>query len=298
MAEFQEFSLYGGEVKVKFYPNSHMYKVTDEKFGLKDQRVKGVTTYLGIKDKSQALVSWATELAGLHLLEVLESGNGINADDICKAIGLHTEKKEEAADIGTITHAWCEHFINHKLGVQGFEIAPELPTDQATLLGVDSFLEFLDAHEVKFISSERIVYSRKHQYIGQMDFEAMIDGKMSVGDFKTSNGLYNTVLAQMAAYQMAAEEEAEYLGTNVKYENRYAVRLAKETEDEYKVRIGKKNDIKQRQGKAVKDIPPYIPFEWIVSEGRENFERDFHQGFLSTKNLLHWDAETDFYKNK
>lgn len=73
-AEFSEFTLYNGEVKVKFYPKSHMYKITDPKYGLVDQRVKGVTTFLGIKDKSPALVSWATELAGLHLYDIIASG--------------------------------------------------------------------------------------------------------------------------------------------------------------------------------------------------------------------------------
>ena len=296
MTEIQEFTLYGGEVKVKFYPNSHMYKVTDEKYGLKDERVKGVTTYLGIKDKSPALVSWATELAGTYLLDLLESGEVITAGHIAKSIGLHQEKKEEAADIGTRTHEWCEYFINHKLGKAGFEKAPELPTDQAMLLGVDSFLEFITQHKVEFISSERVVYSREHNYIGTMDFEAIVDGNLSVGDFKTSNGLYNSVLQQMSAYQFASEEEAEFLGKPVKYENRYAVRLAKESEKEYADRMIKKNAVRELQGKQPNEIKEYQPFEWLV-ENRETHERDFN-GFLSAKSLFEWDSQTDFYKNK
>lgn len=295
--EFQEFSLYGGEVKVKFYPNSHMYKVTDEKYGLKDERVKGVTTFLGIKDKSMALVPWAVELAGMHLLDLMESGEAITPEHVAKSMGLHTEKKEEAADIGTRTHEWCEYFIKHKIGVPGYEKAPELPEDQAMLLGVDSFLEFITQHHVEFISSERIVYSRKHQYIGTMDFEARVDGKLAVGDFKTSNGLYNTVLQQMAAYQAAAEEEAEFLGKPVQYEARYAVRLAKETEQEYADRMLKKNAVKTLQGKTPGDIKPYLPFEWIVDFGREAYERDLN-GFKCAMGLYAWDAETDFYRNK
>lgn len=297
MTEIQEFELYGGEVKVKFYPNSHMYKVTDEKYGLKDERVKGVTTYLGIKDKSMALVPWAVELAGMHLLDLLEAGEQITPEHVAKSMALHTEKKEEAADIGTRTHEWCEYFIKHKIGLPGYEKEPEIPEDPAMVLGVDSFLEFITQHDVEFISSERVVYSRKHQYIGTMDFEAIIDGKLAVGDFKTSNGLYNSVLQQMAAYQQAAEEEAEYIGKPVKYESRYAVRLAKETEEEYVTRMLKKNAVKQLQGKTTSDIKPYQPFEWIVEHGRELYERDWN-GFGYSMGLFKWDSETDFYKNK
>lgn len=49
MNDFQEFDLYGGKVKGKFYPGSHRYYVNGKS-------KTGVTSYLGIIDKSQALV--------------------------------------------------------------------------------------------------------------------------------------------------------------------------------------------------------------------------------------------------
>lgn len=292
--EIHEFALYGGEVKVKFYPNSHMYKVTDEKYGLKDQRVKGVTTYLGIKDKSQALVSWAVGEAGLHLYDIISSGQIVTMDDVRNALKRHNEIKDEAALIGTAMHAWCEYFIKHKLKREGFETPPVMPEDPQIALGVNSFLEWYIAHNVQFLNSERVIYSRKHQYIGTMDFDAIVDGKLTGGDFKSSNGLYNTVLAQISAYIQAAEEEAEHNGKPVKYENRVAVRLSKETESEYNTRMTRKNIIK---GKEDAPIDPYVPFEWKSFEGRETHERDL-QGFLTAKALFEWDCETDFYRNK
>lgn len=293
-AEYQEFTLYGGEVKVKFYPNSHMYKVTDEKYGLKEQRVKGVTTYLGIKDKSQALVSWAVGEAGLYLYDIISKGQIITMDDVRASLKRHTEIKDEAALIGTAMHAWCEYFIKHKLGTKGYEEAPKLPEDPQIVLGVNSFLEWYTNHHVQFLSSERVVYSRKHQYIGTMDWDALVDQELSAGDFKSSNGLYNSVRAQMSAYVEAAEEESAHLGENLKYKNRYAVRLSKETESEFKVRMERKNIIK---GKEDAPIDPYVPFEWRKFEGREMHEYDFKQGFLTAKALFEWDQATDFYTN-
>jgi len=286
--------MYGGEVTVDFYPNSHMYKVTDPKYGLVKQRVKGVTTYLGIKDKSAPLVSWATETAGLYLYDILESGKVITMDDVRVAITKHREIKDDAATIGKKMHEWCEYFIKHKLAIEGFEAEPEMPSDPQIALGVSSFIEWYMAHDVKFISSERVVYSRKHQYIGTMDFEAMVDGKLTGGDFKSSNGLYNTVLPQISAYQEASEEEAEAIGSPVKYENRMAVRLSKETAEEYDLRMERKNMIKGKEGA---EYDPYSPFEWMLFEGRENHIRDL-RAFLDAKNLFEWDALTDFYKNK
>jgi len=294
MTEIITTKMYNGEVTVDFYPNSHMYKVTDPKYGMVKERVKGVTTYLGIKDKSAPLVSWATETAGLHLYDVLASGNPITMDDVREAIGKHRTIKDEAATIGKAMHEWCEYFIKHKLGREGYETAPVMPADPQIALGIDSFLEWYMAHDVQFVDSERMVYSRKNKYVGTMDFDAIIDGKRTGGDFKSSNGLYNSVLAQISAYQDAREEEAEYEGQPIKYENRMVVRLSKETLDEYNVRMERKNMIKGKDGA---EFDAYQPFEWKLFEGRETHERDL-AGFLTAKALFEWDAATDFYKNK
>ncbi len=79
-------------------------------------------------------------------------------------------------------------------------------------------------HKVKFVSTERIVYSKKHDYIGKMDAEAMVDGKRVLVDFKTSSGLYNSVRMQTAAYQKADEEEGAK-----SYKGRWAIRISRKT---------------------------------------------------------------------
>lgn len=292
--EVIETKLYGGEVTVHFYPKSHMYKVTDPKYGLDKQRVTGVTTYLGVKDKSGPLISWATETTGLYLYDIIQSGRDIMVDDLRDSMGKHREKKEEAAEIGTKMHEWCEYFINHKLGKEGFEKEPELPEDPQIRLGVDSFLEWYLAHDVEFIESEKVVYSRKHQYIGTMDLKAKVDGLLTSGDFKSSNGLYNSVLAQMSAYAKADEEEQEFLGQPIEYQNRVAVRLSKETESEYIERMKRKNIIKNRE---TSDFPEYEPFEWKEFKGRDLLDRDY-EAFLTHKALFEWDKNTDFFLNK
>lgn len=294
--EIIEYPIYGGEVIVKFYPNSHRYKVTDPKMGLVDAPMKGVTTYLGIKDKSTALQSWTAEIMGMHLLDIIEAGQPVTNADVAKAMNLHNERKEEAATIGQKAHDWCEYFINHQLGLPGYEAEPVLPDDEQILLGVNSFLEFVTNHDVEFIASEKLVYSRKFQYVGLMDFKAKVNGELMCGDFKTSNGLYNTVFAQTAAYMAADEEEMEALGTLEEYKGSVAVRLAKETEQEYNDRMAKKNAVRSLLGKEASNYKAYDPFEVRFSDGREAYMNNF-QGFMHCKNLHKWDQDTDFYTN-
>ena len=115
-----------------------------------------------------------------------------------------------------MVHEWAENFVKGN--------KPEVPTDEKVLNGVSAFLDWAKKNEVRFVSSERVVYSKKHNFIGMMDAEAEIDGKLCVVDFKTSSGLYPEHSVQTAAYQLAAEEEgSQYSG------ERWVARFDKET---------------------------------------------------------------------
>lgn len=282
MADFETFALYKGKIQVKFFPGSHAYYVNGK-------RKTGVTTYLGIIDKSRALVIWATELYRDFLLDTLATGP-ITEQDIQDGCGLHEVRKQQAADLGTKIHDWCEHYIKHKLKVRGYENAPEMPDEKAVQIGVTAFLEWAGEHEVEFVSSERVVYSKKHDFIGKMDIEARIDGKLCLVDLKSSNGLYNTVRLQTAAYVMADEEES-----GRKYKGRWAIRLAKETEAEYDARMAKKNANRALKGKGEVEYPPYQVFEAkFLDDQAGEMERD-KAAWLATKEVFAWNKATDFF---
>ncbi len=286
-----ESELYGGKVKVKYYgpipekPNRHLYYVNGE-------RKTGVTTFIGIKDKSQALLSWATELAENHLLDLLHNNKSITEYDILRAISLHSEIKEDAANIGKEIHGWCEKYIKYKLRIKGYNTIPELSERKEVQIGINAFLDWEKEHKVKFVSSERLVYSKKYDFIGTMDIEAKIDGKLCLIDLKSSNGLYNTVQMQTAAYLKADEEES-----GRKYKGRWAIRLAKETEKEYLTRMEKKNARRIKKGKKSIEYPTYKIFEAkYLDEDEMQIEKDY-KAFLAAVKLFKWDAETDYFKN-
>jgi len=321
--EIEEFTLYRGEVKIEFYPNSHIYKVTDSKFGLDRKRVQSCTGIIGIKDKSAPLVIWATRLAQQHLEAKVLAGQPITITDIREACGLHKVRKEQAATIGDEIHDWIEYFIKAVLEVPGYEIKPT-PTKPEVRLGVISFLDWVDAHHVRFISSERVLYSRTGQWIGKMDFEAIIDGKLAMGDWKSSNSLQNTVRLQTAGYATADMEEfnytnnlvpgeiflqgeayikrgkelpkklrdemAKYPSKTKQYQTRWAIRLTKETEKDYHVRM---------KEKGLADYPDYMAFEAMeFPEVPGEAIADDYIGFDHARGLFLWDRHTDFYYNK
>jgi len=135
------------------------------------------------------------------------------------ACGLHQQRKERAADRGSAVHDWIEQYL--KTGIK-----PATPKDQQEAAGVVAFLKWERDHGVKFIASELLVYSKKHDFGGLMDAKAKIDGKVCAIDFKTSSGVYNEHRYQVAAYQAADMEEGSRPAING---DKHIIRLDKET---------------------------------------------------------------------
>lgn len=205
-------SLYGGKITIDFYEGRHMYKVRET--GEVPISVTGAT---GMLDKSRPLMIWAERLSVEFLVSKINEKIKITEELVREACHLHQVRKEEAATIGGLVHKWAEDYINGE--------DPEMPTDEKVLNGVTAFLNFVAEHDVQFLASEEIIYSKKHRYVGL--FDAIVSLKWNgnkkrtihMGDFKTNNWkedkttgerkptVYNEYRYQVAAYQNAYEEE-------------------------------------------------------------------------------------------
>jgi len=199
--------LYNGEVKIDFYPGSHRYKLQGEK-----NYLLSVTTCTGVIDKSRVLINWALGLANTHLKQFLEDRQGqhFTSDELLpvveEAIKLHTIKKEEAASIGTQTHDYAEKFGKAILAGENLpDIDPNL--DERVVNGINAFLQWFNTHNVQFLDAERMLYSKQNEYVGFTDAIAVLDGKKTIIDYKTSKGIYSDYNYQLAAYWAAYEEE-------------------------------------------------------------------------------------------
>lgn len=180
-------------------------------------KMTGVTTILGIIAKPQ-LIPWAARMATEYISEnapkeMVEkevwTGNYlVNAETLELARKSHAQKKDKAADIGTLAHAWIEKWIKADM-TEG-----EKPqTETALAIITDNFLKWVEEAKPKFLESEKKVYSVPHFYAGTLDFVAEIGGKKYLGDIKTGSGIYKDMFLQTAGYQIALEEQEP--GTNI-----------------------------------------------------------------------------------
>jgi hypothetical protein len=203
----KEILLYKGKVKIKFDNGTpekpkHIYKVFDKK-GEYHIPVS-VTGATGIINKP-ALIPWAVGLMRDDLLEVLSRApQELTKERIIQAANLHNQRKKEAADAGSLIHEWVE------LHIKGMN--PAMPEDTNVLNGVLAYLKWSEEHKPKFVASEKIVYSRKFDFVGLLDLQITLGKEkhkiLHLADIKTGNGIYYEHLAQTSAYQGADEEES------------------------------------------------------------------------------------------
>ena len=172
------------------------YKAADGK------KIPSVTTILKIKDPG-ALINWAYKQGREH--GILE-GQGQPAPG-----GLY--EGSDILAIGTCVHAMCEAWAK---GGSPTEVL-ESSIEAATVVNRDTFraqaasaysaFEFwCKGTQLEIVDCEVKVISETHRYGGTLDFIGRLDGKLVLGDFKTSNGVWPEYLCQLAAYAKAYEE--------------------------------------------------------------------------------------------
>ena len=185
----------------------------DEKkhrYELDGKPLTGVTTILGVIAKP-ALIQWSADMACNYIKEALDKtapqfSHQVTFDRefgvlLTEARLAHRKKKEAAGTIGTEAHKQIENYIKGQpLGVM---------TEQVEKM-VSEFIKWATEHNVKFLESEKRIYSESRWFAGTVDFVAEIDGKIWIGDIKTSSGIYPEYFFQTSGYQLALQEMGLY----------------------------------------------------------------------------------------
>lgn len=226
--------LYNKTVTLTFDSFRHRY-VWEEK----NKEIKSVTTILKIINKP-ALINWASNCAIDYVSQQIEPGKSYDEIELSsifqKGRKAHWEKKTDAGDIGTFLHKWIENYIKGE--------KPSKPVNPDLQLAVLKFLKWVKQHNVKFLLSEQMVFSKNYQFSGLTDFICTIDGKMYIGDLKTSSGIYPEMFMQTSAYRLARTEEYP----EEKYAGQLIVRIGKDGSFEFAVSRDDKMYAKMLEG--------------------------------------------------
>ncbi len=136
-----------------------------------------------------------------HILSVLNR-EGLNVWREKVGKEYREQVVQEAQDIGTETHKLIQRIINGgTIGAAEWSmLAPEIKSALQAWVGFTKRLKPVFKH------TELLLHSKKYGYAGTTDAVALIDGRLTICDWKTANALWDEVELQMAAYAMAYYE--------------------------------------------------------------------------------------------
>jgi len=166
------------------------------------KQVRSVTTLINahLGWNKQMLIAWARI-------------QGLKGKDAMKV-------RDEAADIGTLAHKYCEAFIKkEKVDTADYS---ENQIKKA-IIAYDAFLDWNSQLKPEFVESEIKLISDKYMTGGTCDLILRVKNKLVIADQKTSKGLYPEMVVQLGGNKKLYE-----LQTGNKISSGMLLRLDKE----------------------------------------------------------------------
>jgi len=246
-------SFYNGTETLRFSEEKWLY-LRETPAGL--QPLEGVTKTCHIIDRSMALVPWAVRKAMEKLrLALLTQHYGpdgcvylfLNELDaiIESAKKADSEILEDAANVGKQAHKWCEKLIKAKIAEDESRAAyliGHLPEDERAANACVAAVDFFARHNLRFLESEKRVYSRSQGFAGTLDGLVLADScedplccpnkfvdHLTILDFKTSNHLLLEHTLQLSAYHFGWSEERKFENPDYQHvTDAFIIRMGKE----------------------------------------------------------------------
>jgi len=158
---------------------------------LTGEQVPSVTTVIKGGIPKPALVPWAAKMAAEHAVaNWTRLSTMAHPQRIYEIKNAHRTYSEERAQVGDVVHTLIECWST---GVAYPEWDDEVDAFAS------QFIAFMLAKRPQFIENEATLWSRKHGYAGTLDFIALIDSRVILGDVKTGKRVYPEVGLQLSA---------------------------------------------------------------------------------------------------
>lgn len=234
--------LYNDTVSLKFSPANHRYYVKIEGQA-KTIYPSGVTSVLKSLYDQSDLLEWYSSMASADIVKYLApddhewldkafmtlykgeqpeyNGKMITMSqtltNLAKLymVGKNAplNRSQYGKDVGTQTHEAVDRY--HTTGEAFIDKTGIELNDTAAQKSLDMYVKWFEASGLEVVASEVMVYSIVHNYAGTLDrIYKRPDGKLVMGDFKTSNlsrksplGIRGSYWSQLGAYMVAYREE-------------------------------------------------------------------------------------------
>ena len=130
----------------------------------------------------------------------------------------HKKTSQQGKDTGHDVHAWIEAAVRWEMsGGKGGGYPPHAPEIEAP---VKAWLEWRSQHDVEWLACEQVVVNETEWYAGTLDTVAKVDGRIGLGDWKSSKTWSEDWGLQTGAYKWALMDMGAAVGRGFRHVGR------------------------------------------------------------------------------
>lgn len=141
-----------------------------------------------------------TEQQGYGFLRWYHSRDPLPLEEGMDLRNYHLGVLHDRADLGTAVHEWIEADLDTNRPFPEIRLEHNEPVAQM----VDRWEEYKAEHKIEVLMIEVTVWHAELGYAGTFDLLAYVDGVLTLIDFKTSRGIWDSHKQQLAALRGAA----------------------------------------------------------------------------------------------
>jgi len=153
-------------------------------------KIPGTTSIIGRFKDSGGLLHWA-----------FEQGKAAQRGEIENLY----DKRDEAADAGTLAHDMVERYIQQKMPETAL-VGASAEIAELARGAFQAYLSWEKMTNLVIVETEVSLVSEEYQFGGTIDAIGEVEDTLVLVDWKTSSGIYPDYLIQLAAYKRLYEE--------------------------------------------------------------------------------------------
>lgn len=171
-----------------------------------------------IKEHSLCGKKEVRDIFGNYICDIVEYY--VKEGTLKEAKYAHKVKGKEATDIGTRIHEILEEYVNAKINKIDYVLGTGMDKPIVDLFEED-FINWETTNNVQWLASELLVGDLENDVAGRLDGLAMVNGKLTIVDFKAANNIPSNYFLQLSGYALCLET------MGIKVEDRIIIRLPK-----------------------------------------------------------------------
>lgn len=203
------------------------FNAKNHRYSIDGKPLPGVTTIVRAASSKEGLIQWsaneAVKYVEKHLKKIKFIEDLKEFGDVLEYAKVAWKNiRDTAGTKGTNVHKFIEEYVNQCISMSEGQALHEDLIGQGGWL--DDFIKWAISNKVKFLKSEVRLAHEELWFAGTFDLLFEMDGKIFLGDIKTSKAVYPDNFIQLGGYDVLCDEN------EIEVDHRCVIHLRNELE--------------------------------------------------------------------